>query len=125
MNLFFDTEFTGLHKDTTLVSIGIVAENGKKFYAESADCDENQCDNWIKENVLAHTILAGNETLAAVFNFSDTEKSYSLCTENDDVSAEVLIHTDWYRFGGDSEEKNSVDLQNIVLPRFSGILFRL
>lgn len=65
MNLFFDCEFTGLHKDTTLVSIGIVAENGKKFYAESADYDESQCDDWIKENVLAHTILAGNDALAA------------------------------------------------------------
>lgn len=71
MNLFFDCEFTGLHKDTTLVSIGIVAENGKKFYAESADYDENQCDDWIKENVLAHTILAGNETLAARLGADD------------------------------------------------------
>ncbi len=65
MNLYFDTEFTGLHKDTTLISIGIVAENGKKFYAEFSDCDESQCDDWIKENVLKHTILAGNDTLAA------------------------------------------------------------
>lgn len=65
MNLFFDCEFTGLRKDTTLVSIGIVAENGKKFYAEFSDYDESQCDDWIKENVLKHTILAGNDTLAA------------------------------------------------------------
>lgn len=65
MNLYFDTEFIGLHKDTTLVSIGIVTENGKRFYAEFADYDENQCDNWIKENVLKHTILAGNDTIAA------------------------------------------------------------
>lgn len=64
MNLFFDTEFTGLHAGTTLVSIGIVAENGKKFYAEFSDYDENQCDDWIKENVLKHTILGGNDTLA-------------------------------------------------------------
>lgn len=64
MNLFFDTEFTGLHKDTTLVSIGIVAENEKKFYAEFTGCDESQCDDWIRENVLKHTILGGNETLA-------------------------------------------------------------
>lgn len=63
MNLYFDTEFTGLHKDTTLVSIGIVAENGKKFYAEFSDCDESQCDDWIKENVLKYTILGGNDTL--------------------------------------------------------------
>lgn len=65
MKLFFDTEFTGLHKNTTLVSIGIVAENGKRFYAELSDCDESQCDDWIKENVLKHTILCGNDTLAA------------------------------------------------------------
>lgn len=65
MELFFDCEFTGLHKDTTLVSIGIVAENGKKFYVEFSDYDESQCDDWIKENVLKHTILAGNDTLAA------------------------------------------------------------
>lgn len=63
MNLFFDTEFTGLHKDTTLVSIGIVADSGKKFYAEFSDYDESQCDDWLKENVLKHTILEGNETL--------------------------------------------------------------
>lgn len=65
MHLFFDTEFSGLHKDTTLISIGIVSENGKKFYAEFSDYDESQCNDWIQENVLAHTILAGNETLAA------------------------------------------------------------
>lgn len=64
MNLYFDTEFTGLHKGTTLISIGIVAENGKKFYAEFSDYDESQCDNWIKENVTKHTILEGNEILA-------------------------------------------------------------
>lgn len=64
MNLYFDTEFTGLRKDTTLVSIGIVAENGKKFYAEFSDYDESQCDDWIKENVLKHTILGGNDILA-------------------------------------------------------------
>ena len=64
MNLYFDTEFTGLHAGTTLISIGIVAENGKKFYAEFSDYDENQCDNWIKENVLKHTILGGNDILA-------------------------------------------------------------
>lgn len=64
MNLYFDTEFTGLHARTTLISIGIVAENGKKFYAEFSDYDETQCDNWIKENVLKHTILEGNEILA-------------------------------------------------------------
>lgn len=37
MIIFFDTEFTGLHKDTTLISIGLVSETGEKFYAEFDD----------------------------------------------------------------------------------------
>lgn len=63
MYLFFDCEFSGLHKDTTLISIGIAAENGKRFYAEFSDYDMKQCNAWIKENVLKHTVLAGNPSL--------------------------------------------------------------
>ncbi len=56
MKIFFDTEFTGLHKDTTIVSIGMVTEDGKQFYAEFTDYDSKQCDDWIKANVLEHTL---------------------------------------------------------------------
>ncbi len=33
MNIFFDTEFTGLHRNTTLISIGLITETGEGFYA--------------------------------------------------------------------------------------------
>lgn len=59
MKLFFDMEFTGLHKNTTLISLGIVSEDGEKFYAEFTDYDESQCDDWIKENVIKNLKLAG------------------------------------------------------------------
>lgn len=59
MRLFFDMEFTGLHKNTTPISIGIVSEDGKKFYAEFTDYDESQCNDWIKENVIKNLKLAG------------------------------------------------------------------
>lgn len=52
MNLYFDTEFTGLHKDTTLVSLGIIDEEGRTFYAEFGDYDHSQVDEWIEENVI-------------------------------------------------------------------------
>ena len=52
MKIFFDTEFTGLHKNTTLISIGLVDENERTFYAEFSDYDESQCDEWIKEHVI-------------------------------------------------------------------------
>lgn len=54
---FFDTEFTGLQKDTTLISLGIVADNGKKFYAEFTDFNWDYVDEWIQKNVLDNFIL--------------------------------------------------------------------
>jgi len=50
--IFFDLEFTGLHKNTTPVSIGIVTDTNKKFYAEFNDYDKSQCDEWINKNVI-------------------------------------------------------------------------
>lgn len=61
--IFFDTEFTGLHQNTTLVSIGLVSDEGERFYAELTDYDESQCDEWIEKNVLEHLILSGNTEL--------------------------------------------------------------
>lgn len=55
--VFFDTEFTGLHKDTTLISIGLVAEDGRTFYAELNDYDKSQVDDWIQENVINNLIF--------------------------------------------------------------------
>lgn len=57
MKIFFDTEFTGLHKDTTLISIGLVAENGRTFYAELTDYDRSQIDDWLQENVIDNLYL--------------------------------------------------------------------
>jgi hypothetical protein len=54
MKVFFDTEFTGLHQRTTLISIGCVADDGKQFYAELDDFDASQLDDWLQENVIDH-----------------------------------------------------------------------
>ncbi len=55
MNLYLDCEFTGLHQHTTLISLALVADDGQTFYAEFDDYNVCQCDDWIEENVLAHT----------------------------------------------------------------------
>lgn len=82
MKIFFDTEFTGLHKDTTLISIGMVAENGKKFYAESTDYCSVQCNDWIQDNVLSHTILQGNEEMAKELGEDANTTVVIGCSEN-------------------------------------------
>ncbi len=57
MKIFFDTEFTGLHQNTTLISIGMIAENGHTFYAELTDFDSSQVDEWLERNVIANLVL--------------------------------------------------------------------
>lgn len=52
MKLFFSIEFAG-----TPISLGIVSEDEKKFYAEFIDYDESQCDEWIKDNVIKNLCL--------------------------------------------------------------------
>lgn len=68
MVLFYDFEMTGLHKDTTPISLGIVSEDGKKFYAEFLDYNKRQCSEWILENVIPNLNL---QTIPYSNNFDD------------------------------------------------------
>lgn len=56
--IFFDCEFTGLHKNTTLISIGMVTDHGHTFYAELIDYDKSQIDQWLQENVLDNLLMS-------------------------------------------------------------------
>lgn len=55
VDMFYDAEFTCLHKNTTPISIGLVSgSGGSSFYAEFTDYDESQVTDWIRENVINH-----------------------------------------------------------------------
>jgi hypothetical protein len=68
--IFFDTEFTGLHQNTTLISIGLISECGKTFYAEFTDYNKNQIDNWLRENVISK-LLFTNKITASVSSWEN------------------------------------------------------
>jgi hypothetical protein len=42
MRAFLDSEFSGLHKQATLISLGIAYDDGSEFYAEFTDYDKTQ-----------------------------------------------------------------------------------
>lgn len=65
MNLYFDTEFTGLHKDTTLISIGIISDDNGFFYAELNDYDKSQINEWLKKNVIDNLRYNNKDTFRA------------------------------------------------------------
>lgn len=87
-NLFFDTEFTGLRKDTTLISIGIVSDTGDRFYAELTDYDEGMCDEWIEKNVLDHLVLSGNAELEE--SMAADNKTTTVIGSKEDVRRELM-----------------------------------
>jgi 3' exoribonuclease, RNase T-like len=51
MNIFLDTEFTDF-VDCDLISIGLVDENGREFYAELTDYRQEACSDFVKQVVL-------------------------------------------------------------------------
>lgn len=52
MKFFFDTEFIEDGKTITLLSIGIVSEDGRTYYAEPHETDQSRASAWVKENVI-------------------------------------------------------------------------
>lgn len=79
LKIYFDTEFSSLSKDGTLLSIGLVSENGHMFYAEinglnfkyESDCpgfvllnyDDVFINEFVKENVLPNFLFNGYEDI--------------------------------------------------------------
>lgn len=54
MRFWFDTEFIEDGRTIDLMSIGIVSEDGREYYAENAECDLSRADEWVKANVIPH-----------------------------------------------------------------------
>lgn len=54
MKYFLDTEFieSGPNKPIQLISIGIVAEDGREFYAISKEFNSYDVSEWVRDNVL-------------------------------------------------------------------------
>lgn len=52
MRYFFDTEFIEDGQTIDLVSIGVVDENGREFYAVSTEFDPDRAGPWVRANVL-------------------------------------------------------------------------
>lgn len=55
MRYFLDTEFIerGHGHSIELISIGIVAEDGREYYGVSQDFNPRHANQWVKDNVLA------------------------------------------------------------------------
>lgn len=60
MRYYIDTEFSerGPKYPIELISLGIVAQDGRLFYAMSNEFDADECNNWVRENVFPQLHLS-------------------------------------------------------------------
>lgn len=56
--LFLDTEFTELSQQAQLLSLALVSEDERWFYAEFTDVDTNGLSEWHQEHVVPHLSLS-------------------------------------------------------------------
>lgn len=61
MRYFLDAEFMEDGRVIEPLSIGVVAEDGREFYAEVLDADLSHANPWVQENVLPHLKWLGNK----------------------------------------------------------------
>ena len=52
MRYFYDTEFIEDGRTIELISIGVVAEDGREYYAVSTEFDPERAGSWVGANVL-------------------------------------------------------------------------
>ena len=81
MRYWYDTEFieSGPEHPIDLISIGIVCEDGRELYMQSAEFDAEKANEWVKENVLPHLLASCLLTSRvairdAILAFMDVEK---------------------------------------------------
>jgi len=118
MRYFIDTEFIeGFNKPILgkkrhfidLISIGIVAEDGREYHAISSEYNYNDADDWVKENVILplykSTVHGDNRNRCDSHNF---HLSYG--KPNSKIAEEILAFTGcwrdqlFYRVGNDVPE---------------------
>ena len=81
MKIFFDTEFIEDGKTIDLISIGMVREDGKRFYAENSECALARADDWLKQNVFPHLVgekawMTRSEIREAVVDFAGEKPKF-------------------------------------------------
>lgn len=103
---FYDTEFIEdpITKTIDLVSIGIVASDGREYYAQSVEFDVAKADYWIRHNVLSH--LTACSDIDKRWNMDQSLYSWDRCKKPDcpwrrreEIRDEIVAFMDPSKYG--------------------------
>jgi hypothetical protein len=62
MRYWYDTEFLDTGSTIDLVSIGMVAEDGRELYLQSCEFEHSKANDWVKEHVFPHLAICPHIT---------------------------------------------------------------
>jgi hypothetical protein len=77
---FLDTEFNENGKTIELISIALVSEDGQEYYAVSSEFNAEDCNDWVKANVL---------TKLPPFDMLGTARGESIWKPRDEIANEI------------------------------------
>lgn len=82
MNIYYDSEFTGLKTNPSFISIGLVADDGSEFYAEFNDYKHPS--RWVINNVIPNLT---NNSYMTLYN----EEIIYLSNDREDILNNLCI----------------------------------
>lgn len=120
MMIFLDTEFTDFpESECDLISIGLVADDGREFYAESTQYRQEACSQFVKDVVVP---LLGQYPTRIVDNYYGIAKKLAEWLEpyrNEECIIAFDYNTDWHLMAKmlmllpDEELPNFLEARNI------------
>jgi len=123
LKYFYDTEFIEDGKTIDLISVGVVCEDGREFYAESLEADLTKASEWVRENVIAHLWSRQPDKRDANAWFRDGGKGGLLSRAN--IMRELLVFCDPEQHGKPELWGYYADYDHVVLCQLFGTMMNL
>lgn len=132
MKYYIDTEFIDAAGIIDLISIAVICEDGREFYAENVDCDLSRANEWLHANVIpqlsSQPVLHRDQIRSRLNLFiSEDPELYGWCCAYDYVilcqlfGTMMNIPTGWPHYMRDlQQELDKFGLSDEDLPRNVG-----
>ncbi len=98
---FYDCEFIEDGHTIDLISIGIVAEDGRDYYAQSVAFEPSSASQWVRENVFPHLKTCSTNWPISGFQHVSGQCRHSDCAWRwpSQIAREVLAFMDIEKYG--------------------------
>ncbi len=124
MKYFYDTEFIENGRTIELLSIGIVAEDGRELYCENMDADYSDASTWVKDNVLPH--LWSRQQDKAIHNeWILNPNHWGGLLDREDIAREIKKFCDPEKYGKPEFWGYYADYDHVVLCQLFGTMMQL